>query len=80
MAFEETTLSNFWNYVSNKYITAFDKDPLWMKKTIKLRVKPKNILYKKNIQNGRFESDFLEDLIIELKVLVSSAKKPCKKS
>ena len=64
------------NYVPNKYITIDDKDPVWMNETIKSKIKPKNALYKKYIQNDRFESDFiyLENLIIELNELIFSAK------
>ena len=45
-------------------------------RTIKSKIKAKNILYKKCIQNGRFESDivFLENLVTELNKLISSAK------
>ena len=54
----------------------YTEDPVWMNETIKSKVKAKNILYKKSIQNGRFESDFvfLENLITELNVLISSTK------
>ena len=47
-----------------------------MNETIKSKLKAKNIPYKKYIQNGRFESDFifLENLITELNELVSSTK------
>ena len=47
-----------------------------MNETIKSKMKAKNILYKKYIQNGRFESDFifLENLITELNELISSTK------
>ena len=47
-----------------------------MNETIKSKLKAKNIRYKKYIQNGRFESDFifLENLITELNELVSSTK------
>ena len=47
-----------------------------MNETIKSKMKAKNILYKKYIQNGRFESDFiiLESLITELNELISSTK------
>ena len=41
-----------------------------------MEIKAKNALYKKYVQNGRFESDFvyLKNLIIELKELISSTK------
>ena len=47
-----------------------------MNKTIKLKIKAKNALCKKYIQNGRFESDFvyLQNSIIELNELISSTK------
>ena len=47
-----------------------------MNETVKLKVKAKNGLYKKYIQNGRFESDFvyLENLIIELNELTFCTK------
>ena len=69
-------LNIFRKYALNKYITIDDKDPAWMNKTIKSKIKGKNALYKKYVQNGRFESDFvfLENLIIELNELTSSTK------
>ena len=72
----ETILNIFSNYVPNKYITIDDKDPVWMNETIKLKIKAKDNMYKKYIQNGRFESDFvlLETLITELNELVSTTK------
>ena len=72
----ETILNVFSNYVSNKYITIDDKDPVYMNETIKLKIKAKDNMYKKYIQNGRFESDFvlLETLITELNKLVSTTK------
>ena len=47
-----------------------------MNKTIKSKIKAKNVLYKKYFQNKRFESDFvcLKNLIIELNELISSTK------
>ena len=62
----ETILNIFRNYVSNKYITIDDKNPACMNETIKSKIKAKNVLYKKYIQNGRFESDFafLQNLIV----------------
>ena len=47
-----------------------------MNETTKSKIKVKNALYKKYIQNGRFECDFvyLENLIIELNELISSTK------
>ena len=72
----ETILNVFSNYVPNKYITIDDKDPVWMNETIKLKIKAKDNMYKKYIQNGRFESDFvlLETLTTELNELVSTTK------
>ena len=74
--FNGTVLNTFRNFVPNKYITIDHKDPVWMIETIKSKMKAKNILYKKYIQNERFESDFifLENLITELNELISSTK------
>ena len=60
----------------NKYITIDDKDPVWMNETIKLKIKAKDNMYKKYIQNERFESDFvlLDTVITELNKLVSNTK------
>ena len=78
VALNETVLNVFRNYVPNKYITSDDKDPVWMNETIKSKIKA-NALYKKYVQNGRFESDFvhLQNLIIELNELISSTKTLC---
>ena len=72
----ETVLNVFSNYVPSKYITTDDKDPVWMNETIRLKIKAKDNMYKKYIQNGRFESDFvlLETLIADIKELVSTTK------
>ena len=69
-------LNIFPNFVPNKYITIDDKDPVRMNETVKSKMKAKNILYKKYIQNGTFESDFifLENLTTELNELISSTK------
>ena len=42
----------------------------------KIKTSSKSALYKKHIENGRFESDFvfLENLITELNKLISSPK------
>ena len=74
--FNDTVLNIFRNFVPNKYITIDDKDPVWMNETIKSKMEAKNILCKKYIQNGRFESDFifLENLTTELNRLISSTK------
>ena len=47
-----------------------------MNETIKAQITAKNALFKKYIQNGRIESDFvcLENFIIELNKLISSTK------
>ena len=76
VAFNETILNVFRNYVPNKYIAVDDKDPVRMNETIKSKITAKNVLCKKYIQNGRFESDFvcLKNLIIELIGLISSTK------
>ena len=55
----ETMLNVFSNYIPNKYIYIDDKDPVWMNETIKLKIKPKDNMYNKYLQNGRFESDFV---------------------
>ena len=57
-------------------IAVDDKDPVWMNKTIKSKIKAKNILCKKYTQNERFEIDFirLENLIIKLNEIISSTK------
>ena len=75
-AFNETILNVFRNYVPNKYFTVDDKDPVWMNETIKSKITATNVLYKKYIQNGRFESVFvcLKKFIIELNELISSTK------
>ena len=74
--FNGIILNTFRNFVPNKYITIDHKDIVWMNETIKSKMKAKIILYKKYIQNGRFESDFifLENLITELNELISSTK------
>ena len=59
MTLNEAILNVIRNYVPNKYITIDDKDPVWMNEIIKSKIKTKNLLFKKYIQNGRFESDFL---------------------
>ena len=76
VARNETILNFFRNYVPNKYITIDEEDSAWMNETIKSIAKAKNALYKKYIQNGRFESDFvyLENSTIELNELISSTK------
>ena len=73
-AFNETILNVFQNYVPN--ITTDDKDPVWMNEKIKTKIKEKNTLCKKYIENGRLESDFilLEKLITELNDLIFSTK------
>ena len=60
-AFIETILNVFQNYVPNKYITIDNKDPVWMNKNIKTKIKEKNTFYQKYIENGieRLESDFI---------------------
>ena len=61
----EAILNIFSDSVPSKYITIDDKDPIWMNETVKLKIKAKENMYKKYIQNGKFESDFvlLETLI-----------------
>ena len=47
-----------------------------MNETIKLKIKAKNSMYNRFIQNGRSESDFvlLETLITELNELIATTK------
>ena len=45
----ETILNVFRNYVPNKYITADDKDPIWMNEIIKSKMKAKKTNSKNNI-------------------------------
>ena len=61
-----TILNVFRNYAPNKYITVVQIDPVCIKNS-------SNVFYKKYIQNGRFESDFvfLENVIAELNELIS---------
>ena len=59
MTLIETILNVFRNYVPNKYITVDDKDPVWMNETVKSKTKTKNKPYKQDIENGRFENDFV---------------------
>ena len=60
----------------NKYITIDEKDPVWMNEAIKSKIKSKNNMYNKHIQNRRFESDFLllKTLITELTELINTTK------
>ena len=69
-----TILNIFRNYLLNKFIIIDDKDPVWMNETIKSKTKAKNALYKKYIQNGRFNFVYLQNLIIELNELISFIK------
>ena len=71
-----TILNIFWHYLPNKYITADDKDPVWMNKIIKSKMKAKSKLYKQYIKNRRFESDFvfIESLVNEINGLVFNTK------
>ena len=50
VAFNETILNVFRNYVPNKYISVDDKDPVWMNETIKSKIKTYNVLYKKKFR------------------------------
>ena len=72
----ETIFNVFSNYIPNKYFTTDDKDPVWMNETIKLKIKAKDNMYNKYLQNGRFESEFvlLETLITELNELIATTK------
>ena len=60
----------------NKYITIDEKDPVWMNEAIKSKIKSKNNMYNKYIQNRRFESDFLllKTVITELTELINTTK------
>ena len=60
----------------NNYVTIDDKDPMWMNEPLKLKIKVKNNMCNKYIQNGRTESDFLlhEMLITELNELINITK------
>ena len=76
VAFNETILNVFRNYVPYKYISIDDKDLVWMNENIKTKIKEKNLFYQKYIENGRLESEFilLEKLITELNDLIVSTK------
>ena len=76
LAFNDTILNTFRNFVPNKHITIDDKDPVAMTETINSKMKAKHMLYKKYIQNGKFESDliFLENLITEFNELTFFTK------
>ena len=73
---QETILSVFQNYVPNKYITIYDKEPVWINEIIKSKMETKNKLYQQYIQNGRFKTDlvFTESKIVEVNDLVSYMK------
>ena len=60
----------------NKYITIDDKDLRRINEAIKSKIKSKNNMYNKYIQNRRFESDFLllKTLITELTELINTTK------
>ena len=77
--FNKTILNVFRNYVPNKYISVDDKDPVWMNESIKLKIKEKNNMYKKYIQSGRLESNFLllEVLVTELNELINTTEAMC---
>ena len=69
-------LNIFRNFVSNKYVTFDDKDPVWMNENIKSKIKAKNKLYQVYVKRGRLETDFcareesvrnLYDLILQTK-------------
>ena len=74
--FNEVVLNVFRNYVSNKYITIDDKDPVLMNDFVKFKIKSKNMLFNQCIKKGSFESDFLflESIVNELNELISSTK------
>ena len=62
--------------MSNKYITIDDKDLVWMNETTRLKLKAKNKIYNKYIQNKRFENDLLllKIIITELNELNKTTK------
>ena len=62
--------------MSNKYITIDDKDLVWMNETTRLKLKAKNKIYHKYIQNKRFENDLLllKIIITELNELNKTTK------
>ena len=61
--FNDTKLNIFCNYIPNMYISVDDNDE--SDQTIKSKIKVKNIFCTKDIENARFESDFvfLENLL-----------------
>ena len=72
----EIILKVFRNFVSNNYVSCDDKDPVWMNKSIKSKIKAKNKLYQVYVKKGRQETDFcafgksvrnLNDLILQIK-------------
>ena len=75
-AFDETILNVFRNYVPNKYITADDKDPVWINETIKSKIEAKNELYKNKfrMEDLKVTTFKLENVITKLKDLISSTK------
>ena len=62
--------------MSNNYITIDDKDLVWMNETNRLKIKAKNKICNKYIQNRRFESDFLvlKIIITDLNELNNTTK------
>ena len=72
----KTILNVFCNDAHNNYITIDDKDPVWMNETIRLKIRAKNNMYNKYIQNERSESHFLllETLKTELNELTNATK------
>ena len=46
--FNNTLMKIFSNYMSNKYITIDDRDPSWVIKTMKNKIKIKKSLHKSN--------------------------------
>ena len=72
----DITLNISRNLVPNKYVTFHDKDPVWMNKNIKSKIKAKDQLYQEYVKKGRQETDFcaleasvrnLNDLILQTK-------------
>ena len=58
----------FTNCISNKYVTIDDRDPLWMNKTIKNKIKLKKSLHKSNnfIEIQKLSTE-ISDMILKRK-------------
>ena len=70
----------FTNFVSNKLITADDRDPPWVTENIKKLLKDKSKLYKQYIKNGRKGGgDYEKHLNVTTNIAteISNSKKNC---